>query len=306
MALRGRPALVPAHHARCARSRRAGHRMAHPPLRLERDPLCLLDLLLRVPRSRAGAVRQVEPDRVLHQHPLAALLRRPAGVRHPGPAGRHAVGHGAGHGAGRAAGAGRRRVHLRVLQRQTQGNPQNPHRASGGHPVDRVGIRRLHGAGAGDHQADRRPGGRESAQRRDHPGADERADHRLGGRGRLEGRARFLPRGGPVVGRQPLGDRLPRVVSGREERPVGGRAVGRRPRDRRNDGRADVYRPRRADPPQPVGPGPHADGHHRFRTGRIGGRRHALPRVVRHRAVVVRDHVRGQPDCRPGREGDSQ
>ena len=40
---------------------------------------------------------------------------RPA-VRHPGAAGRHAVGHGAGDGDGRAAGAGSGGVHLRVLR----------------------------------------------------------------------------------------------------------------------------------------------------------------------------------------------
>ena len=53
-------------------------------------------------------------------------------------------------------------------------------------------------------------------------------------------------------------------------------------------------------------PGPHADGHHRLGAGRGGGRRHALPRVVRHRAGAVRHHVRGQSGRRPGGEGDSQ
>ena len=59
-------------------------------------------------------------------------------------------------------------------------------------------------------------------------------------------------------------------------------------------------------PAQPGRSGPHADGHHRLGTGRMRGRQHALPRAVRDRAGVVRHHVRGQPDCRPGGEGDSQ
>ena len=53
-------------------------------------------------------------------------------------------------------------------------------------------------------------------------------------------------------------------------------------------------------------PGPHADGHHRRRTGRGGGRRHALPRAVRDRPGAVRRDVRGQPDGRPDRQRDSQ
>ena len=56
------------------------------------------------------------------------------------------------------------------------------------------------------------------------------------------------------VGRQPLGNRLSRLVSRREERPVGRRVAGRRPRDRRDDGRVDVQRPCRADSAQSVGP----------------------------------------------------
>ena len=72
--------------------------------------------------SRAGAVRQGEPGRVLHQHAMAPDSEVRPAVRHPCLAGGHALGHGAGHGAGRAAGAGRGRLHLRILRRQTQGD----------------------------------------------------------------------------------------------------------------------------------------------------------------------------------------
>ena len=45
----------------------------------------------------------------------------------------------------------------------------------------------------------------ERAERRHHPGADERADHRLDRRGRAQGGAGFLPRGGAGAGRRRAG-----------------------------------------------------------------------------------------------------
>ena len=162
----------------------AGHRMDHPPLRLECDPVRVLDFFLCVSRSGARAVRQVERDRVLHQCPLAADLGGSSGVRHPGAVGGHAGRYRPGDAHCRAAGTGRRGVHLRILHRQGQGNTQDSHRAAGGRSLDRMGIRRLHGAGAADYPNHRGRGGRESAQRRRDFGPDERADHRFGRRGR--------------------------------------------------------------------------------------------------------------------------
>ena len=76
------------------------------------------------------------------------------------------------------------------------------------------------------------------------------------------------------------------LFPGGQERTVGRRAVGRRPRDRRNDGRADGHRPRRSNPAQPARSYPHADGHDRRRIGRGRARRTALPRAVRDRPGV--------------------
>ncbi len=54
---------------------------------------------------------------------------------------------------GRAAGPGGRGLHFRVLSRPHERNAQDHDRAVGGHPVDRVGIHRLHGAGTADYPA---------------------------------------------------------------------------------------------------------------------------------------------------------
>ena len=75
-------------HAEC---RRDGHRVADPAVRLERDLLRVRDLLLRVSRSRADALRRAGPEGVLHQPQLAAHFRGPAAIRDPGTAGRVAV-----------------------------------------------------------------------------------------------------------------------------------------------------------------------------------------------------------------------
>ena len=59
-----------------------------------------------------------------------------------------------------------------------------------------MGIHRLCGPWADHHEHYRGGGGRESFKRRDNSGLDERADHRVGGRGCLKSRARLLSRGG--------------------------------------------------------------------------------------------------------------
>ena len=87
-----------------------------------------------------------------------------------------------------------RRSTLGVLRTRT-GSAEDRHRTAGGHSLGRLGLHRLHGPGARDHLGDRRADGRQPAERRRHPGADERADHRVGGRGRAEGRARLVSRG---------------------------------------------------------------------------------------------------------------
>ena len=82
----------------------------------------------------------------------------------------------------------------------------------------------------------------ERAERRRHPGADERADHRVDRRGRAEGRARLLPRGGAGARRHAVAAGLPGAAAGGEERPAGRGAARRRPRRGRDDGRADGHR----------------------------------------------------------------
>ena len=51
--------------------------MAHPAVRLERDLLRVRHLLLRLPRSGSGAVRQAEPGGVLHQRRVASRPAEP-------------------------------------------------------------------------------------------------------------------------------------------------------------------------------------------------------------------------------------
>ena len=83
--------------------------------------------------------------------------------------------------------------------------------------------------------------------------------------------------------------------------------LGRRPRHRRDDGRADVYRPRRADSPQPAGSGPHADRHDRLGTRRMRGRRASHYRVLFIIGLeLFVHHLRGQPGRRPGGQGGPQ
>ncbi len=82
--------------------------------------------------------------------------------------------------------------------------------------------------------------------------------------------------------------------------------AGRRPRHRRDHGRVDGHRTRRANPHQPAGPHPHAD---RDDGGGIGGggrRRDALPRAVRDRVGAVCRVVCGQPHGGPHSQGNSQ
>ena len=83
-------------------------------------------------------------------------------------------------------------------------------------------------------------------ERRHHPGADERADHHVGRRGRPPGGAGHLSRGRACARRQPLADRLQGADAGRQERPAGGGPARHRPLGRRNDGRADGDRARRS------------------------------------------------------------
>ena len=74
----------------------------------------------------------------------------------------------------------------------------------------------------------RRAGRPQRAERRHHPRADERADHRLDRRGRAEGGARLVPRGRHRHGRHAVAAGLPRPAARRAQRPAGGRAPRRR------------------------------------------------------------------------------
>ena len=94
--------------------------MDHPALRLECDPVRVLDLLLRLSRGRARLFGKLNWIEFFTSTQLAAHSEVQPRYGTLALAGRHGVGHGVGDGAGGAAGARRGRVHLRVLRRQVK------------------------------------------------------------------------------------------------------------------------------------------------------------------------------------------
>ncbi len=129
----------------------------------------------------------------------------------------------------------------------------------------------------------RRAGGGERPERRDHPRPDERADHRLDRRGRAQGGARLLPRGGRGPRGHPLAAGLPGAPPGRPQRAAGRGAARRGPGGRGDDGGAHGHRPRRPHPRRAPRLGADADRQHRGRARRGPGGVRPLPGAVPHR-----------------------
>ncbi len=94
--------------------------------------------------------------------------------------------------------------------KRTQGDPEDRHRAAGRHPLGGLGLHRHLGDEPPHPEGVPRAGGAQRLQRRSVAGADERAHHGQHRRGRPQGGARLLPRGGagrwgPPAGRPSTG-----------------------------------------------------------------------------------------------------
>ncbi len=112
-----------------------------------------------------------------------------------------------------------------VLRPARARDAQDHDRAPVCDPERRLGLRRPHGDEPADRLDHRRARRRQRAERRHHPRAHERAGDRLDRRGRAQGGARLVPRGGDGARRDALAARVPRAAAGRAQRPAGGRAA---------------------------------------------------------------------------------